>query len=108
MSPRSTEPLLTDDTIELVMRLLLADAIDRTVACRFVAPWVEGVLPAAGTAESGAQTIHGLDVVHGADGREAHPEVPDAGLAFKVGRDELVRRCERWLATAGRISVGAP
>ena len=108
MRARATEPLLTDDTIELVMRLLLTDAIDRTVACRFVAPWVEGVLPSAGTAESGAQTIHGLDVVRGTDGRETHPDVPDAGLAFEVGRTELVRRCERWLATAGRSQVDAP
>lgn len=94
--------ILTDDTVELIMRLLLEDAVDRTVACRFVTPWVEGDLPSSPTAESGAQTIHGLDIVR-EDGRETHPRTPDDELEFAVDRAELVRRCERWLAANGRL-----
>ena len=94
--------ILTVDTVELVMRMLINGVIDRTVAGRLVAPWVEGDLPSSPTAESGAQTIHGLDVVRDEDGRESHPQPPDDELDFAVDRAELIRRCERWLAANSR------
>src|SRR6185369_5687968 len=75
--------------------------LSRTAACSFVTPWVEGLLPATRLAESGAQTIHGLDVVRDRLGHHIHPRGGDAGLDFIVDEAELIRRCERWLAVAG-------
>ena len=95
---------LTEDVVELVMRLLLCHEIDRTVACRFVAPWVEGTLPSSSLAESGAQTIHGLDIVRH-DGLALHPLTPDADNEFAVDDDELARRCHEWLRRAGRCGT---
>ncbi|WP_265523124.1 hypothetical protein [Oerskovia flava] len=98
--------MLTEDVVEMLMRLVMERVIDRTVACRFVTPWVVGDLPAERVAETGAQTIHGLDVIRLGDGREAHPSTPDDGQPFIVDHDELVRRCDRWLSVAGRTSGG--
>lgn len=91
--------LLTEDTVELVMRLLLADRIDRTVTCAFVRPWVEQDLPSTTLAQSGAQTVHGLDLVAAADGRVRHPPASPPEHEYAVDRAELVRRCEAWLST---------
>ncbi|MEU4362163.1 hypothetical protein [Promicromonospora sp. NPDC023987] len=102
MSLLPDQLLLTEDMVELVMRLLLAGEIDRTVACQFVSPWVEGTLPSTRQAESGAQTLHGLDLVRDELGRVWHPRCQDPDLRFEVGQAEMVRRCEKWLSSNGR------
>lgn len=94
--------LLTEDVVELVMRLLLAGEIDRIVACQFVTPWVEGELPSTKLAESGAQTIHGLDIARDDEGRQFHPRRSEANPSFEVDSAELIRRCQRWLLAANR------
>lgn len=94
---------LDENLVELVMRLVLDGQIDRTVACRFVTPWVEGQLPSTPRAESGAQIIHGLDIVR-EDGLAVHPNTPDTGVSFAIDREEMVRRCSQWLRAADRTS----
>ncbi|TGJ94905.1 hypothetical protein DLJ96_17935 [Actinotalea fermentans ATCC 43279 = JCM 9966 = DSM 3133] len=88
--------LLTEDTVELVMRLLLSGAIDRTIACQLVTPWVVGDLPSTRLAESGAQAIHGFDLVR-VGGREHHPSAPDREHDFLFDDREVATRCHTWL-----------
>jgi len=102
------ETVLTEDMVEQLIRQVLAGTLSRTAACSFVTPWAEGLLPATRLAESGAQTIHGLDVVRDRLGHHIHPRGGDAGLDFIVDEAELIRRCERWLAVAGRDTGHLP
>ncbi|MFD1575124.1 hypothetical protein ACFSEO_13360 [Agromyces cerinus subsp. nitratus] len=91
------QPFLTEEVVAFVMELLIAGEIQRPVACRFVAPWVEGDLPASTRARTGAQTIHGLDIVRDDAGREVHPGVTADDLPFVVDANEMRRKCWQWL-----------
>ena len=93
------QPFLTDEVVAVVMELLITGEIQRPVACRFVAPWVEGDLPASTRARTGAQTIHGFDIVRDDAGREVHPGVATDDLPFVVDTNEMSRICRQWLET---------
>lgn len=93
--------LLTEDTVELVMRFLLSGAIDRTVACQLVTPGVAGDLLSTRLAESGALATHGFDLVR-VGGREYHPSAPDRGHDFLIDDREVAARCHNWLVRADR------
>ena len=88
---------LSEDTVALFMRLLIAGHITRPVARGFVAPWVEGDLPSSALAHSGAQYVHGFDLVGDWAGRVWHATSLGDDHEYLIGRDELVRRCETWL-----------
>lgn len=92
-------PFLTEDIVAVVMRLLISGEIERPVACRFLAPWVEGVLPSSPHAESGAQTVHGLDIVLNDAGNEVHPMIASNDYPFIVDNAEMIRRCVDWLGS---------
>ncbi|RNB47605.1 hypothetical protein EDM22_12130 [Agromyces tardus] len=89
---------LTEETVALVMHLLISGEITRPVACRFVAPWVEGDLPTSGRAHSGAQYVHGFDLVGDGGSRVWHAPSLDDDHEYIFDRDEMVHRCEAWLA----------
>lgn len=88
---------LTEETVALLMRLLINGHITRPVACGFVTPWVEGDLPSSGLAESGAQYVHGFDLVGDWAGRVGHAPSLSDDHEYLFDRDEMVRRCEKWL-----------
>jgi hypothetical protein len=92
-------PFLTEDIVAVVMRLLISGEIERPVACRFLAPWVEGDLPSSPRAESGAQTVHGLDIVRNDAGHEVHPMIASNDYPFVVDTAEMIRRCVQWLGS---------
>lgn len=88
---------LTEETVALLMRLLISGQIARPVACQFVAPWVEGDLPSSGLAHSGAQTVHGLDLVGDGAGLVWHAPALSDDHDFIFSRYEMVFRCKQWL-----------
>lgn len=88
---------LTEETVALLMRLLMAGQITRPVAHAFVAPWVEGDLPSSGLAHSGALYVHGFDLVGDWAGRVWHAPSLSDDHEYLFDRDEMVRRCEAWL-----------
>jgi hypothetical protein len=97
MTDPDSELRLTEETVALLMRLLIAGQITRPVACGLVAPWVEGDLPSSNLAHSGAQYVHGFDLMGDWAGRVWHAPSLGDDHEYLFDRDEMVRRCETWL-----------
>lgn len=95
--------LLTTEIVVFLMTALTAGRLSREAACALVTPWVEGTLPSSMLAEDGAQLIHGFDVIVGGDGRERHASTTPGPHGFQVSDDELIARCQAWLARVGQV-----
>lgn len=95
---------LSEDIVAFIMRALLDGRIDRDAACRLLVPWVEGDGPSSMQAESGAQLVHGFDIVLDAEGRAFHASDLRGAhdRTYVVTDAELFARSHAWLARLGR------
>lgn len=54
-------------------------------------------------AESGAQTIHGMDIVKDEAGLAYHPRGETGFHNYLIDDNEVARRCEQWLSAVNRL-----